>query len=96
MNTLQLKPLGGDQAWHGEQLAKLTDWVHVWSNQSIVELEQAVNTALRGGLRWDEVNRTNFPLKHAAQMLLEVADTLEHGRGLAKLTGLPIDGFTPR
>ena len=94
MTKPALNVLGGPQAWHGEQLAATTDWIHVWSEESIAELEHAVRTAAKRGLRWNEINRTNFVLEHASQMLLEVADTLEHGRGIAKLTGLPIDGYT--
>ena len=94
MTSSRLKILGGSQAWHGDHLGQTTDWVHRWSHECIAELENAVDTAVRRGLRWDQLNRGNFSLKHTAQMLLGVADTLEHGRGVAKLTGLPISDYT--
>ena len=86
--------LGGNESWTGIELSQSSDWVHTWSHECVDELAEAVNHFKRLGLHWKKINRTNFPLKRTSQMLLDVADTLEHGRGIAKLTGLSLDGYS--
>ena len=86
--------LGGLQAWHGEQLDGASHWQYVWPDGCLDELTGAVRSVVNRGIGWDRVERGNFPLQQAAEMLRDVADTLEHGPGLAKLGGLPIDGFS--
>ena len=90
----QATVVGGNDAWTGAELSQASDWVHTWSDECADELPRAVHDFKRLNLRWDQINRRNFPLKHTQRMLLAVADTLEHGRGVAKLAGLSLEGYS--
>lgn len=94
MTSPHPRVLGGPQAWRGEQLARESHWQYVWPGDCLEELDLAVRSVVDRGIGWDRVERANFPLKRAAQVLRDVADTLEQGRGLVKLGGLPVDGYS--
>ena len=89
-----VQPLGGAGCWHGSELKRSTDWVRVWSPACIDELDRALAAAQTSGLTWNQVNRDNFVLDKVRDELDEVAEYLENGRGLVKLTGLPVERYS--
>ena len=80
--------------WTGADLAASQDWVHPLDAGMVRELEAALASVKAQNIAWEQISRTNFPLHRTrlAGLLAEVADRLEHGRGLAKLTGVPVAG----
>jgi Taurine catabolism dioxygenase TauD, TfdA family len=85
--------LGGPAAWRGSDLLAQRDWIRPLSQAAIDELDAAV-TGLRGrDMPWDAVTRRDFPLDRLASELAEAAEELENGRGVVKLTGVPVDRY---
>ncbi len=86
--------LAGPSIWTGDDLAASNDWVHPLDAGMVRELEAALAAVAAQGLSWERIGRENFPLHRTrlAGLLADVADRLEHGRGLAKLTGVPVAG----
>lgn len=84
------RPLLGPCAWRGDELTRDTSWVMSWTAAEVAELDAAARRARARGVGWREVTREVFPLDAVAAKLAGVADELEDGRGVAKLTGLPV------
>jgi hypothetical protein len=89
------KPLEGPAIWTGAVLAASDDWVHPLDAGMAAELDRAL-AAVRGrNISWDRMAKDDFPLggTRVGALLADVADALETGRGLAKLTGAPVAGL---
>jgi hypothetical protein len=81
-----ITPIGGRAAWTGADLAADTSWVMALPAGAVAEVEAAL-----GGLGARDVpnfDAGRFPLPRTAPFLREVAEELESGRGLVRLTGL--------
>jgi len=90
MKSAPRRPLAGRFVWHGSELAESRDWIVPWSAAELAEIDAAVAAVERRGLGWQEIAREDFALPMVAAKLARVAETLEEGRGLVKLTGLPV------
>ena len=86
--------LTGPAIWTGADLTASNDWVHPLDAGMVRELEAAFASVKAQNIPWEQISRANFPLHRTrfAGLLADVADRLEHGRGLAKLTGVPVAG----
>lgn len=86
--------LTGPAIWTGADLTASNDWVHPLDAGMVRELESAFASIKAQNIPWERISRSNFPLHRTrlAGLLADVADRLEHGRGLAKLTGVPVAG----
>lgn len=84
-------PIGGRAAWTGAALAADRSWVMALPPGAAGEIEAAL-----AGLGERPVRRfdaRDFPLPETAGFLRRVAEELEHGRGLVRLTGLDPSRF---
>lgn len=86
-------PLDGRFVWTGEELAAAPDWRFPLSAAMLGEIERAVAGVRRRGIGWEAMRREDFPLDETARLLEHVSAELEEGRGLAKLTGLPVGDY---
>jgi hypothetical protein len=86
------RPITGPAAWRGEDLARERDWIREIPSAVVDELEGALR-AVRG-LAWRDIRREDFHIPLFARFLAEVADELEHGRGLVLLRRLPVERFS--
>jgi len=93
MSREQRKELRGPFVWHGDELGRDDGWIMPWSGAEIAELDAAVALAARSGLTWRDIAKDDFPLDRVADRLDAVAEALENGAGLVKLTGLPVDRY---
>lgn len=93
MGNTGRQPLSGRSVWRGEELSHDQAWSHSWTAAELAELDRAVAAARRRGLTWESVTRADFPLRSVAARLAEAARELEDGRGLVKLSGLPIERY---
>lgn len=85
-------PVGGAEAWLGEELAQAQDWQFAFSPQVVDELAQAVQRTETLGLA--QITRESFQVPSWAADLARIRDVLENGRGVARITGLPVERFT--
>src|SRR5262245_53107874 len=86
-------PLTGPEVWSGEELAVADDWRFRLTPAMLAELDAALAAVRRRGLAWTAMRRDDFPVPQTAALLADIARTLEGGRGLAKLEGLPVERY---
>ena len=93
MTDTILRPIGGPAAWQGATLLAERDWIRPLGNAAAAEIDAALAQVRRRGLDWRDLTAEDFPLPTLSQALAGVADELENGRGVVKLTGFPIDRY---
>jgi Taurine catabolism dioxygenase TauD, TfdA family len=86
-------PIFGPCVWSGDELAASDDWRFRLTPPMLAEIDAALASVKRRGLTWEMVQRTDFPVPQTAALLADIAHTLEDGRGLAKLSGLPVERY---
>ena len=94
MATIVSEPITGPAAWLGEELGRRTDWIRPFSSEEIGELDAALRGGAARGLAWREITRADFPLPRLSRALADVAEELEHGRGVVLLRGLPVARYS--
>ena len=85
--------IDGPAAWLGTTLTENTDWIRPVAESDLTELDDALKAVEARGLEWHEVTADAFPLPRFSETLRDIADELENGRGVVKLTGLPVDRY---
>ena len=85
--------LDGAVVWHGDEIAESASWIYALTPEMLAEIDRAVENVRRIGLEWREIAADDFPLPATSKLLDEIAGSLEHGRGLAKLTGLDLEAY---
>lgn len=95
-NTIQIQtqPLTGPAVWKGPDIANDTAWVHHWSADALVVLDQALAHLKGLGKSFPRFDKNDFPIHALAAQLAAYADELENGRGFLLLRGLPIGRYT--
>ena len=88
-------PIVHPSVWTGAEMAASRAWIHPLTDSMIGELEAALADCMRRGLHWQQITKQDFPLEEAGTLLDRVADELENGRGMAKLTGLDLARYSP-
>ncbi|MGE3969682.1 MAG: TauD/TfdA family dioxygenase [Dongiaceae bacterium] len=86
-------PLQGPFVWTGAELANRAEWRIPLTRDMLAEIDAALATVRRRGLGWDAMRREDFPLEETARLLARVADALEDGCGVVKLSGLPVGDY---
>ncbi|HWN15016.1 MAG TPA: taurine catabolism dioxygenase TauD, partial [Candidatus Dormibacteraeota bacterium] len=92
--TLDDRPIQGPMVWHGQELARSTDWIRRLSPAAIEEIDAALQGVERRGLAWPEIRKADFPLPGVSAELAQVNRDLEWGRGLVSLRGLPVERYS--
>ena len=77
-------------AWKGADLQASTEWIRPFSAHELDEIDRALQSVRRAGLAWMDVTREDFPLPRFSRELERIAETLETGRGMILLRGLPL------
>ncbi|MEM7120510.1 MAG: TauD/TfdA family dioxygenase [Pseudomonadota bacterium] len=85
--------LGGPAAWHGRDLMLERDWIRPLSPVALSELDDAVTALHRRPAVLQDLKRGDFAFTRLAIELAEAADELENGRGVVKLTGVPVERY---
>ena len=91
-----IQKLGGPAAWSGADLLAKRDWIRPLGGTAIAELDAALTAAKAQGLAWQDLTATDFPLPTLSDAMADVANALENGRGVVKLTGIPVDSYTEK
>ena len=93
MTVEDIAPIEGSCAWYGEAVADDPRWRFALSDEDIAELRSALAAVRAQGIPWEQMTKADFPLPGLAGKLAEMAGELEHGSGLANLSGLPVQAF---
>ncbi len=88
------EPLHGPFVWTGEELARSSAWRFALTAAMNVEIDEAFRSFKKRGGDWQTMRREDFPLPATQSLLDEISETLEHGLGLAKLSGLPVAKYS--
>ena len=91
MTEMLLQPLREPGAWRRADLEGDRSWEVRPSPSQLAELDAALEGVARRGLRAAEFGREDFPLPTLEPRLAAVLDSMERGRGVALLRGLPVD-----
>jgi hypothetical protein len=91
----QLSPIGGAAAWRGEELAASPFWPRRLTAPEIAALDAALDQVRARGLAPAEIRAADFPIPTLRPLLDGVARELEEGRGLVRLSGLPVARYAP-
>lgn len=88
------EPLQGPFVWTGDELARSSAWRFTLTPAMTAEIDAAFRRYRRRGADWQAMRREDFPLPQTQGLLDEVSETLEHGLGLARLSGLPVAQYS--
>ena len=86
-----ISPIGGAAAWRGAGLAARGFWPRRLTGAEIAALEAATAAARGAGATPPRFGRDGFAIPALGPLLAEVARELEHGAGVVRLSGLPVD-----
>lgn len=88
-----IRPIEHAAAWHGDTLRLSERWQRTLHAQHIDEILDATRRVVAADKDWRWVTRDRFPLDATAELLADISNELEHGCGMARVSGLPIDAF---
>ncbi|MBL8672080.1 MAG: TauD/TfdA family dioxygenase [Alphaproteobacteria bacterium] len=88
------RPIGGRCAWTGAELARKGDWVRRLDARHVAALAAALDTVDRRRVPTFEISRADFPLPGLDALLDDVRAELEDGRGVVRISGLPVERFS--
>ncbi|EDP64847.1 hypothetical protein BAL199_05284 [alpha proteobacterium BAL199] len=86
-------PMTGTAAWSGPELAADDGWKQELTASEVAEIDAAFRGAKARGLDFKAVAKADFPLPILAPKLSALLDQLESGRGVALLSGLPVQNY---
>jgi len=90
-----LTPIGGPAAWQGEALAARGFWPRRLTAEELTALDAGLAEAGRQKLAPPGLRPAQFPLAPLRPLLDAVAEELEHGAGVVRLSGLPVERYNP-
>jgi len=86
-------PLAGPAVWHGEDIRNSRRWIRVLPAAAVAEFDAALAAVNSKGLAWSQITRADFPLSSLDSLLADIANELEHGSGIMKLRGFPVERY---
>ena len=81
-------PIAGRAAWRGAELDASGDWIRTLSGVQLAEIDAALQGVKQRGLPGLGFARADFPLPKTADLLADISEELENGRGAVRLRGL--------
>ncbi len=91
MSDSPLRPITDASAWQRADLERDESWILRLSPAQRAEVAAAANALAQRGIRGGEFGREEFRLPSLEAALAEAFETLERGRGLVLIKGLPVD-----
>jgi hypothetical protein len=85
-----MSPLTGRVAWTGTELEQSGDWLRQLDDAQREELAAGVARLQARNVPFAAVTRDNFPLPRTRDLLADIAEELENGRGAVRLRGLDV------
>ncbi|WP_328376892.1 TauD/TfdA family dioxygenase [Streptomyces sp. NBC_01020] len=90
VSSVLRRPLSGPAAWNGPDLHNTSQWGLRLSVPQLREIDEALRAARARGTPLLKLRAADFPLPSLAGELAAINDVLEHGRGFALISGLPV------
>jgi hypothetical protein len=82
--------------WHGIDLLRDHSWIVPWQHTEVSELTDLLTFCQDNALHWQNVGRNDLTLSSSIRAKLdEISRHLEDGFGFVKLTGFPLERFSP-
>lgn len=94
MSTIYSRPITAPSAWKGADMATRTDWIHVFDEEQVAEIDRALRAVQAKGLTLPEIGREQFPLPRTSALLETCGKEVENGLGFVLLRGFPADRYT--
>jgi len=91
----RIEPITGACVWHGSEMANSPRWQRRLSETQLAEIDAALAAAKAQGLRWEEMDKQDFPLPAFASLAEAIRAELEEGSGILLLRGLDPGRYTP-
>src|SRR5688572_18030277 len=88
------EPLSVPAAWHAKDLTADQSWIYHLTPADIAELEAALAHTKRIGIGIPAITKADFPLPGLGSKLAQILRSLEDGRGIALVRGLPIERYS--
>jgi hypothetical protein len=89
-----MQPLTGRDAWTGAELEQSGDWIRTLNDTHCREIDAALALVKRRELPLIGFTREDFPLPRTTELLADINEELENGRGAVRLRGLPVGHYT--
>jgi TfdA family taurine catabolism dioxygenase TauD len=86
-------PLTGPAVWQGEDIKNSRRWIRDLPAAAVAEFDAALAAVNKKGLAWAQITRADFPLSSLDSLLADIANELEHGSGIMKLRGFPVERY---
>jgi hypothetical protein len=86
-------PLTGPAVWHGEDIRNSRRWIRDLPAAAVAEFDAALAAVNSKGLAWSQITRADFPSSSLDSLLADIANELEHGSGIMKLRGFPVERY---
>ena len=86
-------PLSGPDAWLGRDMQARQDWLEVFEDADIQELDAALRQFQASGRPLIELTPQTFPLPGLGERFRAARDDLLHGRGFTLFRGLPVEQY---
>jgi hypothetical protein len=80
----------GPVAWHGNELAADPCWRRTLTADEVAALERAAAAAEAGGIASTGFAASEFPVPELEPLFTWLAYQLEHGPGVARVSGIPV------
>ncbi len=94
MNLVLKKEITGPMAWKGLEFSKERSWILKLSESEVTALDDALNNLKKSKKLGLGFNKDDFLIPSWEDMLTDLADVLENGRGFCVMRGLPVDKYT--
>ena len=86
--TAPRQMLTGRAVWTGAELDRAGDWIRSFSPAHLAEIDAALQGLKRRGTTLFGFGAEDFPLPQTAELLEDISDELENGRGAVRLRGI--------
>ena len=84
-------PISGPFTWTGAELAANRGWIREFSDEQVHRIDSAILDFERSGHHWRQADRHTLPLDGFETLFTDVAEELENGVGLFRLSGVDVE-----
>src|SRR5216684_1475616 len=85
--------LTGPSVWRSKVIRNSRRWIRDLPAAAVTEFDSALALVNRKRLDWSQITRQDFPLSSLDSLVPDIANELEHGSGIIKLRGFPVDRY---